>query len=207
MLKKLHRTEQIQLLCQVLTLMYLFYVCITGHLFLQKNFIFTLAIVGNTHQRHVSYQFMVSMLHSPLPITKYCFLFNASQAVTLVSFLYGHGKGQAFRLMMNHSEKYQDMAGLGTGDAITYSQTQACTKFISNMYGKESTSLTALRCEKAGDIKKHVTAKKLPPTDDAFCLHLQRVSYQLKVWRQACQAIQVLPSLFNYGYQRQAYSI
>ena len=124
-----------------------------------------------------------------------------------VSFLYGHGKGQAFRLMMNHSERYQGMAGLGTGDAITYSQTQACTKFISNMYGKESTSLTALRRERAGDIKKYVTAKKLPPTDDAFCLHLQRVSYQLKVWRQACQAIQVLPSLFNYGYQRQAYSI
>ena len=97
------------------------------------------------------------------------------------------------------------MAGLGTGDSITYSQTQACTKFVSKMYGKESTSLTTLRCERAGDIRKHmhVTAKKLPPTDNVFCLHLQRVSYQLKVWRQACQAIQVLPSPFNYGYQRQ----
>ena len=40
--------------------------------------------MGNIHPRHISYQLMTSMLHSSLPIAEYCFLFTASQAVTLL---------------------------------------------------------------------------------------------------------------------------
>ena len=54
----------------------------------------------------------------------------------------------------------------------------------------------------AGDYKKRVIAKKLPPTENSFCLYLQRVVDQLMVWRQATQAIQNLPNSTDYGNEK-----
>ena len=118
-----------------------------------------------------------------------------------VSFFFGHGKAMAFRLMMQHANKFKTMAGLGNQAEISKQERAACAAFVTKLYGKECESLDAFRCERAGDTRKNAVAKKLTPTDDSFTLHLQRVVYQLNVWKQASQATQQLPNCRDFGYE------
>jgi hypothetical protein len=45
-------------------------------------------------------------------------------------------------------------------------------------------------------------AKKLPPTEDSFYLHLQRCAYQMMIWRQANVPMQELHDPTNFGYEQ-----
>ena len=119
-----------------------------------------------------------------------------------VSAFFGHGKRTAFRVMMQNADQLQDLAWLGYNDEMIPRNVQvAATKFVGILYGQSNcASLNDLRCEKAG--KKNLQGKKLPPTDDAFHLHLLRCAYQLLIWRQAVVPILTLPDATAYGYER-----
>ena len=117
-----------------------------------------------------------------------------------VSSFFGHGKRTVFRIMMKHAERFQELASLGTTPALTRAHELAASKFIGAMYGSADTvSLNTLRCEKAG---KNVPAKKLPPTEDSFHLHLLCVVYQLLIWHHSTTPHHELPDVSLFGYTK-----
>jgi len=83
--------------------------------------------------------------------------------------------------MMQKSDVFQNLLQLGTNLVLRKPEKVAATKFVCDLYGKtDCYSLNALRCEKTS--RKSVPAKKLPPTNDSFYLHLWICIYQLQVW-------------------------
>ena len=59
----------------------------------------------------------------------------------------------------------------------------AATRLVGALYGKaDCESFNELRC--VWETRKNVSAKKLPPTDDIFELHLTRCILQLGIWRE-----------------------
>ena len=69
------------------------------------------------------------------------------------------------------------------------------------LYGRNNcTDINELRCEKA---TKNNAAKKLPPTDHSFQLHLLRWVYQLALWRQSLHAMIEIPGHVEYGHARE----
>lgn len=60
------------------------------------------------------------------------------------------------------------------------------------------TYLNDLRSKKAAS---NITAKKLPPTEDSFHLHLLWCVYQLALWRQAVHPVLEMPTSAEYGYE------
>jgi hypothetical protein len=119
-----------------------------------------------------------------------------------VSSFFGHGKRTAYRHMIQKAGQFQPLAVLGSPQELVLRDVeQAAIKFIGAMYGESHcTSLNALRCDKTG--KKNIQGKKLPPTEDAFHLHLLRCAYQLMIWRQAVVPLLTLPDVTMYGYER-----
>lgn len=117
-----------------------------------------------------------------------------------VSAFHGHGKRKAFRIMTSKANKFQAMTDLGMGP-LTRAQKEACTQFIGLMYGQtDCNSLNHLRVQKASHSRSKMPAKKLPPTDNSFELHVLRCVFQLLIWRQAMVAMQELPDPKDYGY-------
>ena len=114
-----------------------------------------------------------------------------------VSGFYGHGKARAFNILLKHAEILQEMKELGSSLTISSECKKASIRFICLLYGKDKTCLDTLRCEMAN---KNILGKKLPPTNDSFTLHLLRVVFQLLIWKQSNQPIQMLPNRLEYGY-------
>ena len=100
-----------------------------------------------------------------------------------VSAFFGHGK-KVFCLLMTKANKFQALTTLGMG-LLTDVQKEASTKFIAMMYGKpDCHSLNLLRVDMASATmkKSKLPAKKLPPTDNSFLLHILHSVYQLIIW-------------------------
>ena len=120
-----------------------------------------------------------------------------------VSSFHGHGKKTAYRILKQNSEKYPGLAILGTHPTISKEEKQSAIAFIGTLYGKyDCSSLNVLRCERANN--KKMPAKKLPPTEDSFYLHLQRCVYQMMVWCQASIPMQEVLDPTDFGYAQLA---
>jgi len=144
------------------------------------------------HQIHDSLE--TSQLNILLPV--YCLT-----GCDTISSFWGHGKKAVYRLMMQKSDAFQDLSQLGTNLVLRKPEKVAATKFVCNLYGKtDCDSLNALRCEKTS--RKSVPAKKLPPTDDSFYLHLQRCIYQLRIWREAVVPMMEVLNPTEFGYEK-----
>ena len=116
-----------------------------------------------------------------------------------VSSFYGHGKATAFRVMKKHASKLKALALLGESPYLSQDTEDACIAFVGSMYGKvDCKSLNTLRCEKA---VKSIVAKKLPPTQDSFHLHVLRALFQLLIWRNAVVGVHDLPEPTDYGFE------
>jgi hypothetical protein len=104
--------------------------------------------------------------------------------------------------MMQKADQFQPLAKLGTHDGtLATSEKDAATKCVGCLYGKAvCDSLNDLRCEIAK--KKSVIAKKLPPTDDSFKLHLQRCIYQLMTWREATIPMHEVRDPTEFGFEK-----
>ena len=106
------------------------------------------------------------------------------------SAFFGIGKKKVFNLMMQSAMKYQGLKDLGNG-SLSKNQKLACTQFVGALHGNsDCTSLNEIRCTKAA---KKVPAKKLPPTDNSFYLHLLRCTYQFMVWKSCLETTFGLP--------------
>ena len=91
------------------------------------------------------------------------------------------------------------MEKLGDRDCIPDDVEQACRTFIYRLYGQTllAESLNLLRSQMA---KRKIRPKLLPPTESSFVLHLQRAIIQLRIWRLAHHAWQVVSDPTKFGY-------
>jgi hypothetical protein len=98
--------------------------------------------------------------------------------------------------MTQKADQFQPLAQLGSEEPVSEEVAGSVIGFVGSMYGKTNcSSLNALRCEKAG---KNIQGKKLPPTEDAFNLHLHHCAYQLLIWRQAVAPMTTRPEPTAY---------
>ena len=74
------------------------------------------------------------------------------------------------------------------------------------MYGSKdvASNLNKLRCSMASCQKSKVPGKKLPPTEDSFLLHVQRVAFQLRIWKLAHIGLQELGNPTENGWQQES---
>ena len=101
--------------------------------------------------------------------------------------------------MIGKADNFQALAGLGLV-SFTDTQEMAAIQFVVYLYGRSNcTYLNELFCDKAN---KNITAKKLPPTENSFHLHLLRCVYHLALWRQCISAMIEIPEQYAYGYEQ-----
>ena len=87
----------------------------------------------------------------------------------------------------------------GSGTEISADVLEVSRKFMCSLYGKKdfTGSLDELRCHlfqtKRSDIRF------LPPTTDAFYLHLKRALYQVLIWKRATSETLMLPPPTDFG--------
>ena len=113
------------------------------------------------------------------------------------SSFYGIGKKTVFKTLMQQADIFQGLSLLGNGP-MTKNVRLTCTNFVGHLYGKPGcVSLNQLRCEKA---RKKVAAKRLPPTENSFSLHLKRCCYQLMIWKRCLEGSPQIPSPTEFGY-------
>ena len=99
---------------------------------------------------------------------------------------------------MVNADKHQGLTDLGTCPLNT-AQKSSAIQFVGQLYGSsDCSSLNDLRCSKA---EKNVSAKKLPPTEDSFHLHLLRCVYQLVIWRECNTGMCDRPRPLEYGWE------
>ena len=119
------------------------------------------------------------------------------------SSFYSIGKKTAFKAFMQNADIFQGLSLLGNGP-LAKQVRLACTNFVGHLYSTPGcVSLNQLRCEKA---RKKVAAKKLPPTENSFYLHLQRCCYQLMIWRKCLKGSPQIPPPTEFGYYIEKYT-
>jgi len=115
------------------------------------------------------------------------------------SSFYGKGKRKAFKLLMQHSSKYQSLQDMGEEASLSSTQYSACVVFLADLYSSNGcTTLNAIRCTKA---LNSVAPKNLPPTDNSFHLHCLRCVLQLWIWKHAMTKEHQLPPPSKFGYK------
>lgn len=126
-----------------------------------------------------------------------CFLPGCDTCLSL----FGVGKKRAFQIMKRHSDKFTELADLGSSPCLTQRVKAAALTFIGLLYGCNSCiSLNSLRAVMVVERSK-TKPRRLPPTDDSLLLHLLRCLYQLMIWKSALQANVVLPNPTEFGYE------
>lgn len=116
-----------------------------------------------------------------------------------VSAFFGHGKKQAFKIMMKHGDTFGSMTTIGDTLPMTSDEHASASHFVCYLYGDtKCCDLNKLRCKRA---EKGMAAKKLPPTEDSFSLHILRCAYQVYIWKHANVSDAELPPPTDYGYE------
>ena len=127
---------------------------------------------------------------------------HALSGCDTVSQLYGIGKGTVLKAV--RSGKRLDK--LGSLDAPSEEITKEAASFIISCYGCKGSDMTLARhtiwANKMAN--KHLTSapalKSLPPTADAFDLHVLRAHHQTAVWRSALDSDPIDLSPTDYGW-------
>jgi hypothetical protein len=114
----------------------------------------------------------------------------------------GMGKQKWVSLLDANPEITAGLTQFGTHASDIVNEAQAaCRSLVSLAYsGNIYDSLNDLRYELF--CKKNLSSEKLPPTEDAFVLHLKRANYQAYIWIHALQPLLRLPSLIGNGWKR-----
>jgi hypothetical protein len=120
-----------------------------------------------------------------------------------VSSFYGHGKATAFNIIMSMAQQLQGLQMLGMSTIISAETELAGVKLVAATYkcNMPCNTTNDIRCAMAASGKK-ITAKDLPPSMDAFRLHLLRACYQLIIWKNACIGMHDLPDPQQFGYDK-----
>ena len=101
---------------------------------------------------------------------------------------------------MKDPDRFSQLASLGDSSPLKKEENVAAIRFVCSLYGdNKCANLNELRCKMAD---KGVSARKLPPAEDSFSLHLERCVYQVYIWKQSPIPSPELPAPTLYGYEK-----
>ena len=117
-----------------------------------------------------------------------------------MSGLYGIGKTKALKWAVTNEDAIQ-LAEIGVSINIPESAVEACTKCVCQLYdakydGKDINELRLrLFC------KKQARNEELPPTEDSFRHHIERVNYQCMIWKHSLVPQPDIPTPIGNGWE------
>ena len=119
---------------------------------------------------------------------------NALSGCNSASAFSGIGKKRWLKVASQHPEIIERLCYIGRDPTnINRDAKKACVELVSLLYsGKLADSLGTIRYELFS--KKNLGSERLPPSDDSFTKHLQRVSCQVYIWCNATRPLLQLPS-------------
>ena len=111
----------------------------------------------------------------------------------------GLGKQKRLKVLEAHADIIATLKMFATNASeIEEPAKEACRSLVSLVYcGKPFSSLNTLRYELFS--RKSLASEKLPPTEDAFGLHLKRANYQVFMWNHASEQNLQMPSPVGNG--------
>lgn len=113
----------------------------------------------------------------------------------------GLGKAKCFNVMKTDEEWLAAFAVLGATLQMSSSVIESLETYVCHIYGeKQSKVLDDARYMVFSGKKKFPDPHKLPPTSDAFKLHLKRSNYQAHEWRQALICDRTLTNPEGHGW-------
>ena len=119
-----------------------------------------------------------------------------------VSYIFNCGKKRALKVALechDDLQAFSDYGMPGSDTKVSDAIYMSASKYMNALYGQKdfSGSLDDLRCQlfrlKKSDIRS------LPPTSDAFRLHLMRALYQIIIWKRATSTTLSLPQPTDFG--------
>lgn len=119
-----------------------------------------------------------------------------------VSYIFNCGKKRAWKVALQcHQilEPFKDYGMLESNPYMSEAILASACKYACALYGKKdfNGSLDELRCHLFKTKKSDI--RSLPPTSDAFGLHLRRALYQIIIWKRATQPTLSLPLATDFG--------
>lgn len=115
------------------------------------------------------------------------------------SAFFGKGKQKAFHTMKRDEQFKEALKQIGDSTTIGEQLFNSCCAFVCSLYSSDTRlrNLNKLRCEiykqKLHRGKSLPAGRELPPTSDAFELHLKRCNYQVLVWKSALESKPIIP--------------
>ena len=111
------------------------------------------------------------------------------------------GKSKWETAMNMYPELWGVLSKLGQDPSDICPETiKACTTLTCSVYGIDSAAMALNDARYELFSKRKLSSEKLPPTDDAFEKHIQRVNYQCFIWNNATRPILNLPSPIGRGW-------
>ena len=121
-----------------------------------------------------------------------------------VSYPYRRGKKRAFKAAAEHVQDFLPLGRYGDAERsldVEEDVITAARRYMMSPYDRSdfAGTLDGLRAHLFGKLKGDL--RSLPPTEDAFQLHLRRALHQLAVWKRAHQSDPNLPDATDFGRQ------
>ena len=120
--------------------------------------------------------------------------FHALTGCDTTSYICNHTKVSAWKIFL---QKYHLLVSLGE-EELTVTKVKKAEKFFCSMYN--CGHLESLNNARVRLFPKTTKPEALPPTTDAFELHLKRAHYQALIWKQADRLEPHLPSPDKMGW-------
>lgn len=104
-------------------------------------------------------------------------------------------------LSMDNAAEFEPITTLGDSVTLEECHTSTAMKFVRSLHcNSKCNSLSALRSEKADE---GMAAKKFPPTEDSFTLHLFTSMYQLYIWKFVHVSKVDVSLASQFGYEKE----
>lgn len=120
-----------------------------------------------------------------------------------VSYMFNRGKKRALKVALDCHRILEPFAEYGLLPECNLDVSEAildsACRYTCALYGKRNFqgSMDELRCHMFRTTKSDI--RSLPPTSDAFCLHVKRALYQILIWKRATLSKISLPTPTGFG--------
>ena len=134
-------------------------------------------MVSGTARQRKNYPISKIALQLPKEVVANILGYHSLTGCDTTSAFSGRGKRSSWKIYMQHPELLQGVGRDGPAELAE--------EFVCRLYGSQTPS-RGLDCARSAIFQKgQIALEMLPPTRDAFSLHLKRSNYQAKIWLQA----------------------
>lgn len=134
-------------------------------------------MVSGTARQQKNYPISKIALQLPKEVVANILGYHSLTGCDTTSAFSGRGKRSSWKIYMQHPELLQGVGRDGPAELAE--------EFVCRLYGSQTPS-RGLDCARSAIFQKgQIALEMLPPTRDAFSLHLKRSNYQAKIWLQA----------------------